>query len=1109
MLALDESNADLWRSIVDRLDQYSELDYLGFIVIFGFSKDLQIHSREAVQRGLSAFACPFNPFVLEAHIHATFWATKSDQALQSLKHELCEAETLADIAQITFRCLDADPRIGYDRACISLIEDSGQRYLLQHDPFLPNPDRMFFKNIHDDVLLTRVVKNQVVILENLIDLRTHHPERLADIGWEQNSATNDVNSWLGLSIKLGKKCIGIITLDHRTPGHYQKHDDRLTTYLTELSHILANAIYDVSQQRNERILREMSYEIGNMLDSQSLIEKILERLLQDLDCSHCSYFKVSSSINKEDVFLEEWFNVISHEDTPLKVASRKRIFRKYEGVIGAVFADSQSRIVPHALEDDEFQPSPGFSGTNLSILAVPVATNNIHKTSQGRKVIGVIACYKREKDFFTIYDRELLESIARCAATVIERTMTLEYLNDISNKMNELALKPEKTILLKKICEHALKITSARAAVIHRFQRMGSTEDINEYASTGEYYSFPEEITPGLPRMHGGGTTEKMLKSGETAEFSRLFGNEECISENLRNKGVKYHIVVPLKIRKGTAKEEIIGALYLNKYNEQPFSDIERFALELFANQASNILYYQEFLAQKQTWARGNAGLAKAIEGIAKTDNPNLLIKDIAQYSCALSGATFSYVTLKNREGDLEIKATYPEYVYSQLADFLKGDLPKIESKKGIVGLCDESAQTILVEDVQREKSANSKLWQQYIEFNPEIRSELAVPIKENTSGKVIGVINLEHNQPYIFGEVHKEVIEHFARQVAIAFQKKHLVDSVNSKNNILMGLQRSLRKIIESPAQNMLENIVALTREAIDAESVLIFPVSRKQWSPSIAEEEIAPSIRSLSKSDFKQLKAVSMKVYASQQLELYQPPAADPHKYHLGSYLSVRQKAKAFSFGLCIPFSSRELRMGVMWILFPPDGRSLPTDEEKAIYQVYADQIALAFHNAQTSKALQDKLEKNKFELTKNIDKNYNDARSQAGVYFVLSVFSSVVGLLLIFSGFFNMFMSEDSDNATTQAAENWPVLAGVLLQGVTVFAFTQAEKANTRMDKYHKELFDVRQLEILLSATDQLDDETSTSVKREIVKTAANSWIQAAKQSQPQPEKSATVE
>jgi GAF domain-containing protein len=1134
LLWLDFENSEIWNEVADFRDEVEDFDYIGFIVIFGFETDVQEYARDAMLRGVYAFACPFNHDVLEAYIESIDLEIKHYRSLSKFQENLFQAKTLSAMVHIALVELQTHPLVGYNRATISLIDQrTSQRFLLEYDPPFPNPDRQLLKSIHEDKLIAHVDEKGIFIINDLEDLRLNKPDVLPELGWEDTDATIDIKSWVGLAAKRQGQSIAIITLDHKSPGFYARYNEKLNRFLEDFSEILADTIVDFLQERNARIVREITHEIGDDLKSEALMRQILVKLRDELDCDNCTYFKVSSLRDVNEIFLEEW--VAANDPDTLEEQSRevKRSFKRGVGIVGSVLVNGKSRIVPHALESREFEPTFHLSGTNLSMLAVPVIPYiEENELDQPGRIIGVINCYKSRKDHFTVYDRDLVESIAQSTATVIERTMTLEYSNDISSKMNEFILNTDKTNLLKKICEHALKVTSARAAVIHRLKyssTLSSGEE--EYRLTGEYYTFPEGIEPQLPRLDGKGTTDVVIREKQTKEFAKKFGNFHCISEELRNQGINYQIVVPLMVKNETKdKQLLIGSLYLNKYSDIPFSEVEKFALELFASQAASTIYHQEFLSERLTWTKANTDLAKAIEAIASRNDPALLLKDIARYAYSLVGASFSYLALLNNDGNFEFKAAWPEYILAELNSFhqnrenfiKENGNSETREKIGVTKIAARIGKTVLIPDLREEQRNDSEYWQEYVQFREGTCSEMAVPIiiKDGADDQVIGVINLEHEKPYAFTEVHKEVIEHFARQVAIAFQKKSLVDSVSSKKTILIGLQRSLEKIIESPLQNMLYNAVLLTREAVEAHEVIVIESEQKKWKPELLFNKAVPDINNKYQSILYILAEISLRVLSTQQSEC----CAD-----LKSLVRQRSVFRSdqklpiefpVSSGLCLPFSSRDQKIGVMWILFAKPLNKELSEEDKAIYQVYANQIALAYMNAKQSEELKQKVARSAFELTSNINDNYKDARKQAGIYFLISILSSLAGLLLIFYGIFNLV---GNNNSGTQAANNSnkeanitnaqtndsrigitsvqqggiATVIGVLLQGITVLAFDRGKAANERMDRYHRELYNIRQLEILLSATDQLDSEAASQVKQQIIQSTTNSWIQSMSQ------------
>ncbi|BDI18179.1 hypothetical protein ANSO36C_39810 [Nostoc cf. commune SO-36] len=1119
---IDSENSHIWDDLANFKDQHKELDYLGIIVVFGFNETIQEKARDAMLGGIYAFACPFNSYVLEAYIESIGLEMKNSKSLFKFKKDFLQEQDFdfEEMVENVFLELKTNPIVGYDRATISLIDNkTSERYLLKYDGLRSNPDRQLLKLINEDNLIKNVNEKGVLIIDDLKNLRDNHPEQLHNLGWENEDATNDINSWVGFAAKRQNKSIAIITLDHKTPGHYARYKDKLVNFLKGYSEILADTIVDFLQERNARVVREITREIGDDLKSKALMHQILVKLRDELKCDNCTYFNVSSSIDVSETFLEEWVAANDSKKFEEQSGRFKRRFKKGEGIVGCVLTDGKSRIIPNAAENAEFEPTLHFTGSNLSMLAVPVIPYiDANEVSQSNRMIGVINCYKEKKDHFTIYDRDLVETVAQSTATIIERTMTLEYSNDISSKMNDLVLdknKTNKTNLLKKICEHALKVTSARAAVIHRLEYSATLANGEEtYRVKGEPYAFPENDKPQTPRLDGSGTTDVVIREKKTTEFSESFGNFNCIQEELINLGIKYQIVVPLMIKDEEEKQRLIGALYLNKYSEIPFSEVEKFALELFASQAASTIYHQGFLSERLTWTKANTDLASAIEVIATRDDPALLLRDIVCYAYSLVAPSFSYLALLTDDSNLDYKAAWPESILAELNEF-HGDNENIinKNKIGITKLAVKQRKTILIADLHEEKSKNSEYWQEYILFRKETRSELVVPIIG--VDKIIGVINLEHEEPYAFTEVHREVIEHFARQVAIAFQKKNLVESVSRQKNILIGLQRSLQKIIESPhPQDMLRNAVWQTREAVGANEVIVFPIQKQNGKSEIFIKDIVPL--NVSSNKINALKEVSLQVYYEPKAGVYD----DKKKIHVSKIkfllksINVNKSDQkqinesVIACGLCVPFSSRYEKIGVMWILFSKPFEKELSEEDKAIYQVYANQIALAYTNAKQSEILKQKLSKNTSELTANIDHNYKDARKQANISFGISICTSLAGLILIFYGVSNLIAKNDKTSQAFTGGSGIATLVGVLLQAVTVLAFDRGKAANERMDRYHKELYNVRQLEILLSATEQLDPETAPKVKQEIIQSATNSWIESVSESNSRSSKSTEV-
>jgi len=194
-------------------------------------------------------------------------------------------------------------------------------------------------------------------------------------------------------------------------------------------------------------------------------------------------------------------------------------------------------------------------------------------------------------------------------------------------------------------------------------------------------------------------------------------------------------------------------------------------------------------------------------------------------------------------------------------------------------------------------------------------------------------------------------------------------------------------------------------------------------------------------------------------------------------------------FSYGYCLPFSAGSEKMGVMWIIFSKDFHTEDLEQEYEVYKVYVNQIALAYENAYRFEQFKKK-ETN--DLVNEITKDSKELRKQALILYSTSWVFSVLSLVLILGGIYYQLVKSDSKNSLN--AGGFVAITGVILNTVTVLAFNREKDANNRVDQYHKEIYNVGKLRILLSATEQLiDPETIKEEKKRIIQATINPWLQ----------------
>jgi phosphoserine phosphatase RsbU/P len=116
---------------------------------------------------------------------------------------------------------------------------------------------------------------------------------------------------------------------------------------------------------------------------------------------------------------------------------------------------------------------------------------------------------------------------------------------------------------------------------------------------------------------------------------------------------------------------------------------------------------------------------------------------------------------------------------------------------EGIIGHAAQQRTPILVPDVRKDP--------RYIVANPEVRSELSVPLIYK--GKVIGVIDLEHTRVNYYNEDHQTTLSTLAAQVAISIANARLYQRIHEEEqrlerDLAMAREVQLRLLPSAPPQ-------------------------------------------------------------------------------------------------------------------------------------------------------------------------------------------------------------------------------------------------------------------------------------------------------------------
>ncbi len=194
--------------------------------------------------------------------------------------------------------------------------------------------------------------------------------------------------------------------------------------------------------------------------------------------------------------------------------------------------------------------------------------------------------------------------------------------------------------------------------------------------------------------------------------------------------------------------------------------------------------------------------LLEVADAVNTTLDLNTLLQRVAEMlKRVIDYEIFAILLLNEKTQELRIRfqVGHPPEVAERI---------RIKVGQGVTGQAVQRREAVLVNDVAAE--------QNFINSTPGVRSELAVPLI--AKNKVIGVIDVEADQPGAFNEEHKRLLTLFASRIAIGIENARLYTRVSRQARqltLLTEISRELTSILN--VDQLLKRIADLLTRIID----------------------------------------------------------------------------------------------------------------------------------------------------------------------------------------------------------------------------------------------------------------------------------------------------
>lgn len=236
---------------------------------------------------------------------------------------------------------------------------------------------------------------------------------------------------------------------------------------------------------------------------------------------------------------------------------------------------------------------------------------------------------------------------------------------------------------------------------------------------------------------------------------------------------------------------------------------------------------------------------------------------------------------------------------------------------RGIVGWVTRHGESIRCGDVSREP--------RYDPILPNIQSELCVPLV--TDGSVLGVVNIETQQPHAYSESDQRLLEIIASQIAVAIQNAQLFRDAERARDRVTSLSQQLMKAQEAERRAIANELHDEVGQSLTAIKLLL--EANGPSSPTNGPDPVAQA-HDLVDELLDRVRRLSLDLRPAMLDDLGLWPTLEWHMERFEAYTGVQVEA-----------TERNV-----------DGQSLPSSVETTAYRIVQEALTNVARHAQTDR-------------------------------------------------------------------------------------------------------------------------------------------------------------
>jgi len=508
------------------------------------------------------------------------------------------------------------------------------------------------------------------------------------------------------------------------------------------------------------ILNAISQTVNQSIDLDEILNKSLDKMMEMIDVKSVGIYLLDDRSQELIYVAHRGFSkAFSKAMTRLKLG---------QGVTGKVAQSGEPLFIEDYSSYPEAIPLAIEEGLK-SLAVIPLKSRD--------KIYGTLNIAKKEFYHYTPFERNLYHSIAQIISGAMERaSLYTENVKRLKEQMTlysisqEIASRLELKAILQKIMESAVNLLGADGGDIALWN-----EQRQNYAIS-IVHGLPEsligtEITPSVQGVIGDVLRRKI---------PILYADYEHHANRWKELD-SYHfkevVGVPLIVREMVIGGMAVGTTHPDKHFQQNEIDL----LFNFANQAAiaigNAKLYEESLIKIKQLT--------ILHEVGQTLSSTLDLDELLRKALELLKERWGYAICSILLLDKERNELYIRQVIGRDPEEVKNVRFKV-GVDGIVGQVAKNGEPYYAPDVSKDIH--------YIKLSPKVQSEAAFPLKVRE--EVIGVLNIEKDEPGGFDQEDLKVLSSFASQMSISIENAQLFSELKQT---LQELKQAQDQIIQA----------------------------------------------------------------------------------------------------------------------------------------------------------------------------------------------------------------------------------------------------------------------------------------------------------------------